>query len=178
MTQPTTNKTEKQTKKSSQNKSSNKRNSTGAAKTVKTMGNGLPVAPPTVPKLDKATPYEFIQAWNSLKLAKDVQPYADLLKQILPEEIPTVISNKLDGQMLNMITKCVAEKFVPEGDIDTGYKILYNLCKVPRFQTIAMFLSNAEKKDIQTVFKTLQTTKSDCYSNDDLVKLKKEYGIK
>ncbi|KAJ8313729.1 hypothetical protein KUTeg_008290 [Tegillarca granosa] len=126
MTQPTTNKTEKQTKKSSQNKSSNKRNSTGAAKTVKTM----------------------------------------------------VISNKLDGQMLNMITKCVAEKFVPEGDIDTGYKILYNLCKVPRFQTIAMFLSNAEKKDIQTVFKTLQTTKSDCYSNDDLVKLKKEYGIK
>jgi len=46
------------------------------------------VVPPSAPKLGKATPYEFIQAWNSLKLAEDVEPYADLLRQISPEELP------------------------------------------------------------------------------------------
>ena len=43
---------------------------------------------PTVPKLDKASPYEFIQAWNSLKSASGVQAYTDLLQQIQPVDLP------------------------------------------------------------------------------------------
>lgn len=104
-----------------------------------------------------------------------------------------VISNKLDGGMLNQITKCVAEKLIKQGksslsasirnladnseseknlqwpkeikqaefceqhlkinfflsytgDLDLSYSILSHLTKVPRFSTISMFLTSAEKK--------------------------------
>ena len=40
------------------------------------------------PKLSKATPYEFMQAWNSLKATDDEKLYADLLEQIEPEQLP------------------------------------------------------------------------------------------
>lgn len=46
------------------------------------------MVPPTAPRLEKATPYEFIQAWNSLKNVSELQPYADLLRQIPPKDLP------------------------------------------------------------------------------------------
>lgn len=55
---------------------------------IKATSTGLPVVPPTAPRLEKATPYEFIQAWNSLKNVSELQPYADLLKQIPPKDLP------------------------------------------------------------------------------------------
>ena len=55
---------------------------------IKATSTGLPVPPPTTPKLEKATPYEFLQAWNSLKNVTEIQPYADLLKQIPPKDLP------------------------------------------------------------------------------------------
>lgn len=51
----------------------------------KDTGHGVPSAP----KLDKATPYEFISAWNALKKSESVKPYYDLLKQVKPEDIKT-----------------------------------------------------------------------------------------
>lgn len=50
---------------------------------------GLPVTPPSAPKLQgKITPFEFIQHWNSLKQAKEIQPYVQLLEQISPDDLP------------------------------------------------------------------------------------------
>ena len=37
---------------------------------------------------EKATHYEFLQARNSLKNVTEIQPYADLLKQIPPKDLP------------------------------------------------------------------------------------------
>ncbi|KAL3832002.1 hypothetical protein ACJMK2_023686, partial [Sinanodonta woodiana] len=108
---------------------------------VKQASVGLPKVAPSVPKLEKTTPYEFISAWNSLKSADSLQPYYDLLKQVPPEEIPNVVSNKLDDKMLTTITRCVHDHFIKDGEIDTGFKILQHLSRVPRFQTVAMFLN-------------------------------------
>ncbi|PIK58144.1 hypothetical protein BSL78_04944 [Apostichopus japonicus] len=41
------------------------------------------------PKLKKVTAYEFMQAWMSLKSTKDSLPYAELLRQVPPEQLPT-----------------------------------------------------------------------------------------
>ena len=49
---------------------------------------GLQKSAPQTPKLAKATPYEFMQAWNSLRTVKDLKPYAGLLEQIQPEDLP------------------------------------------------------------------------------------------
>jgi hypothetical protein len=73
-------------------------------------------APP--PTLLKRTPYEFLQAWNSLKSCQAVEPYLALILQITPRDFPKgelfisatvslllrwmfpVLSNKLEGDML------------------------------------------------------------------------------
>nr|XP_006821052.1 PREDICTED: sperm-associated antigen 1-like [Saccoglossus kowalevskii] len=39
------------------------------------------------PQLNKATPYEFLQAWNSLK-TKDTGAYAKIIRQLKPEDFP------------------------------------------------------------------------------------------
>lgn len=148
------------------------------SKNIKSTSTGLPVVPPTAPKLDKATPYEFIQAWNSLKKVQDLQPYADLLKQITPADLPKVISNKLDGPMLTTIVQCLDSKFTETGELDTAFRILTNLSKVDRFQTISMFMSAKEKSVVERVLTRLQSQKSPTYDQSDLNKLKKCYDIR
>lgn len=57
--------------------------------TIKETSQGLPSVPKSAPKLEKATPYEFISAWNALKKSETVKPFYDLLKQIKPGDIKT-----------------------------------------------------------------------------------------
>ncbi|RUS91692.1 hypothetical protein EGW08_000518 [Elysia chlorotica] len=137
-----------------------------------------PVAPPIAPRLMKTTPYEFCQAWNSLKPCQGVQPYAEILRQLAPADLPSVISNKLDGQMLQIIVKCVHEEIVLKGENDRGYDILNNLCEVPRFSTVAMFMSGKEKKEVSSVLAILSKTPSSAYSNTDITRLKSKYSVK
>jgi len=137
-----------------------------------------PVNPPIAPRLIKSTPYEFCQAWNSLKPCQGVQPYAEILRQVAPSDLPTVISNKLDGEMLHMIVRCVSEEMVLKGEVDRGYQILDNLCKVPRFSTVSLFMSTKENKEFSEVLDILSKTSSSTYTAEDLLRLKKEYSVK
>ena len=75
----------------------------------------------------KTTPYEFCQAWNSLKTCQGIQPYAEILRQVAPTNLPAVISNKLDGQMLQIIVKCVYEEMVLKGLFVFVYLFLFLL---------------------------------------------------
>lgn len=56
---------------------------------IKETSTGLPNVQPSVPKLEKATPYEFISAWNALKKSVSLQPYYDLLQQIPSKDLPS-----------------------------------------------------------------------------------------
>ncbi|KAL4222400.1 Sperm associated antigen 1 [Mactra antiquata] len=145
--------------------------------TLKETSTGLPRAATNVPKLDKATPYEFISAWNALKKSDTLLPYYNLLKQIKPSEIKTVISNKLDGDMLSVITRCVSEHYLQNGETDTGYEILKNLSTVPRFGTISMMMGRSDKKGVQSLLDKLESKPSQIYSADDIKKLRKEYSV-
>ncbi|KAH9488656.1 Sperm associated antigen 1 [Bulinus truncatus] len=137
-----------------------------------------PATPPIASRLMKTTPYEFYQAWNSLKASQGIQPYAEILRQVLPVDLPSVISNKLDGQMLQMIVRCVNEEMVAKGEIDLGYQILDNLCQVPRFSTVSMFMNSKEKKEVSTLLDILYRSVSNSYTPADIVRLKKEYSVK
>ncbi|CAL1537604.1 unnamed protein product [Lymnaea stagnalis] len=139
---------------------------------------GQSVAPPIAPRLMKTTPYEFCQAWNSLKSCQGSQPYAEILRQVSPIDLPKVISNKLDGQMLQIIVRCVYEEMVLKGENDLGYQILDNLCKVPRFSTVSMFMTSKEKKEVSAVLDILSKTTSSAYTSSNIVRLKKEYSVK
>ncbi|GFO38019.1 sperm-associated antigen 1-like [Plakobranchus ocellatus] len=163
----------------SKSKSSNGRVSNGSSQFPETSSaQDQQVAPPIAPRLMKTTPYEFCQAWNSLKPCQGVQPYAEILKQLSPADLPSVISNKLDGQMLQIIVKCVHEEMVLKGENDRGYEILNNLCEVPRFSTVSMFMSGKEKKEVSSVLAILSKTPSSAYSSSDIARLKSRYSVK
>ncbi|XP_005109510.2 sperm-associated antigen 1 isoform X2 [Aplysia californica] len=147
-------------------------------KSAETTVQSPPVAPPIAPRLMKTTPYEFCQAWNSLKPCQGIQPYAEILRQVAPVDLASVISNKLDGQMLQIIVRCVYEEMVLKGEVDQGYQILDNLCKVPRFSTVSMFMTSKEKKEVAGVLDILSKTSSSAYSSADVLRLKKEYSVK
>lgn len=161
-------------------KSSNGRGASGslAVSPENSSAHDQPVAPPCAPRLMKTTPYEFCQAWNSLKPCQGVQPYAEILRQLSPADLPSVISNKLDGQMLQIIVKCVHEEMVSKGENKRGYEILNNLCEVPRFSTVAMFMSGKEKKEVSSVLAILSKTPSSAYSSADIARLKSKYSVK
>ncbi|XP_013074020.2 sperm-associated antigen 1-like isoform X2 [Biomphalaria glabrata] len=145
---------------------------------VTTSDSSVTPTPPIASRLMKTTPYEFFQAWNSLKPSQGIQPYTEILRQVLPENLPSVISNKLDGQMLQIIVRCVNEEMVAKGEVDLGFEILDNLRKVPRFSTVALFMSSKEKKEVSTVLDVLSRSVSSLYTPADIVRLKKEYSVK
>ena len=61
---------------------------TNNKKGCKSGGRTAPPPPVAAPHIDKATPYEFLKAWNSLKTVRNTKPYADLLAQVPPEDLP------------------------------------------------------------------------------------------
>lgn len=139
-------------------------------------GRGSPTAAISTAKMQgKITPFEFLQHWNSLKQAKDIQPYVQLIEQISPEELPHVISSKLDGHMLQIITRCASHD-AQTGEVDRAYRILRNLRQVPRFSTVALFLSNKEKQDIKKVLESVR--KSGSYNDEEVATVRKDYGLK
>ncbi|XP_076467629.1 sperm-associated antigen 1-like [Babylonia areolata] len=143
---------------------------------VKETSLGLPLTPPSTPKLQgKITPFEFLQHWNSLKQAKEIQPYVQLLEQISPDDLPGVISNKLDGHMLHIIARCAAHD-AQTGEVERAYGILHNIRQVPRFSTVVMFLSSKDKQDIRKVLESSSVLGS--HSAEEVAAVRKDYGLK
>ncbi|XP_065844071.1 sperm-associated antigen 1-like isoform X2 [Oscarella lobularis] len=131
--------------------------------------------------LEKGTPYEFIQAWQSVRARPGIEigaQYASLLKQVKPENLPSIISNKLEGEMLAKILDATANYLVPEGELSLSLQLLNNLAKVKRFDFVSMFLNSKDKQNLHKVLKGLES-ESDVVvvAKADLEKLKKSYKV-
>ncbi|XP_074656348.1 sperm-associated antigen 1-like isoform X2 [Tubulanus polymorphus] len=131
--------------------------------------NDAKPAAPSVPQLTKMTPYEFMQAWNSLKSSASVEQYSALLDQIQPTDLAKLLSNKLDGDMLSMIIKSIHQQ--TNKDVQRTYELLSNLTKVARFPMVSMFMADDDKKRVREITSKLP-------SKYDSVSLKKTYGLK
>nr|KAG5689797.1 hypothetical protein BaRGS_007075 [Batillaria attramentaria] len=86
-----------------------------------------------------------------------------------------VISNKLDGHMLQIITRCAAHD-AQTGEVERAYNILCKLRQVPRFTTVVMFLSSKEKQDIRKVLESVASLGA--HSAEDVAAVRKDYGVK
>ncbi|XP_072042078.1 sperm-associated antigen 1-like isoform X2 [Amphiura filiformis] len=128
------------------------------------------------PKLNKVTAYEFMQAWMSLKGTRNLAGYADLLKQVPPNDLPKVLSNKLDGDMLGLIVRATSEHLA-EKDPGMSYSILYHLIDVERFNTMVLFLSKKDKKSLRKALDNLELAKCEAYTTEDVKTLRQNYAL-
>ncbi|XP_064652393.1 sperm-associated antigen 1-like isoform X2 [Lineus longissimus] len=130
----------------------------------------------TAPTLSKKTPYEFMHAWNSLKKSHDIEQYAKLIEQIRPQELPKLISNKLESNMLTVLIKCVQQHFL-EKDASVSYNLLFHLQKVDRFKLVTMFVPEADKTMLNAIFDSLTSASGVTYSQKDVETLKGSYNV-
>ncbi|PQQ12788.1 RNA polymerase II-associated protein 3 isoform X5 [Prunus yedoensis var. nudiflora] len=73
-----------------------------------------------------------------------------LLKAISPSALPQIFKNALTVPILLDIIKCVATFFVEK--MDLAVNCLENLTKVPRFDTLIMFLSSSDNADLVKIW--------------------------
>ncbi|CAL8166207.1 unnamed protein product [Prunus armeniaca] len=92
--------------------------------------------------------YQFEVSWRGL--AGDNARQTSLLKAISPSALPQIFKNALTVPILLDIIKCVATFFIEEIDLAVNY--LENLTRVPRFDTLIMFLSSSDNADLVKIW--------------------------
>ncbi|XP_034222767.1 RNA polymerase II-associated protein 3 isoform X1 [Prunus dulcis] len=101
---------------------------------------------------EKITPpnsaYQFEVSWRGF--SGDNARQTSLLKAISPSALPQIFKNALTVPILLDIIKCVATFFVEEMDLAVNY--LENLTRVPRFDTLIMFLSSSDNADLVKIW--------------------------
>jgi len=127
--------------------------------------------------LRKASGFEFLKAWNELK-GKNLSDYASLLSQIEPSQLPKIISNKIDAEMILLIVSCVSEHFFTKDKLVFGFNILKYASKSERFNMGLMFLSTNDLSKVRTVIEEIASKLKDTkthISAKDILELRKAY---
>jgi tetratricopeptide (TPR) repeat protein len=105
---------------------------------------------PTQPPLNS---YEFEKTFNEL----DREDFYEYLKIIPPANFSRLFKESLTDKMLNIIIESLEKVFLKSDELaERALEILENISKVSRFDMIIMFLNDKDKKQIETLFKTLQ----------------------
>ncbi|CAL2249948.1 unnamed protein product [Prunus armeniaca] len=109
---------------------------------------------------EKITPpnsaYQFEVSW---RFSGDNARRTSLLKAISPSALPQIFKNSLTVPILLDIIKCAATFFVEEMDLAVNY--LENLTRVPRFDTLIVFLSSLDNASMHaSVLNSLRFSKA------------------
>eukprot|EP00794_Sanderia_malayensis_P011962 gene11962-13199_t len=127
----------------------------------------------------KISGFEFLQAWSELK-GKDLKEHAELLMQVEPTQLPKVLSNKIDGDMIETIVSCVHEYFFVKDKLLLGFNILRHMSKAERFNMAVMFLSTNGLSKIRRVVEELDSKLKDSNSAvtaKEISDLKRSYKL-
>ncbi|GFW67106.1 sperm-associated antigen 1 [Trichonephila clavipes] len=94
------------------------------------------------------TPFEFLQVWLSNNCNTNSNNGAICLLNIQPQQLPQILTNKIDGPLLNGLLMAI-KAMANAGKMTEGFEYLKSLIKVPRIKVTTSFLSTKEKTDIR-----------------------------
>ncbi|KAG7190234.1 hypothetical protein KM043_006356 [Ampulex compressa] len=117
-------------------------------------------------------PYEFIRVWQSLKNHTDLKPHAQLLRALNYDDLNKVIGNKLDGEMLSLILRCLEQHFCTVQGAEFLTCFLKSLSQLNRFSIVSMFMSVEDKEAVTNIFRFLEE-----YGSTELSSLRQSYTI-
>ncbi|XP_035749782.1 sperm-associated antigen 1 isoform X2 [Egretta garzetta] len=120
--------------------------------------------------------YDFGQIINAVNTNKDKAACADLLTITDPKNLPVLLSNKLEGEILLIFIQSL-ECYVLGKDPGLVYQHLFYLSKAERFKVVLGLLSKTEKEQVQQLFDLLSENQDHQYSLEDLESLKKVYEL-
>uniref|UniRef100_UPI00398F44D0 sperm-associated antigen 1-like isoform X2 n=1 Tax=Pristiophorus japonicus TaxID=55135 RepID=UPI00398F44D0 len=137
-------------------------------------GNSHPL-PDKGANLKPTNAYEFGQALSVLQAKKDLAACAELLRNVEPEDLPSMMSNKLEGDVFTMIIQALKEHLL-EKNPNLVYRHLVHLSKAERFKMVSVLVGK-EREQVQQLFNSLLQRKSDDFTADDVQNLARHYDI-
>ncbi|CAL1288776.1 unnamed protein product [Larinioides sclopetarius] len=106
-------------------------------------------------KSARASPFEFLQVWLSNSCNSNSTNGAACLLAVKPQELPKILTNKLDGPLLSSLFMAIKYLF-NTGKLKESSEYLKFLLEVPRIKLTALFLSSDEKNDIQDLLISME----------------------
>ncbi|XP_078253921.1 sperm-associated antigen 1-like isoform X2 [Rhinoraja longicauda] len=125
--------------------------------------------------LEPANAYEFCQALNVLQAKNDLAGCAELLRNVKPEDLPSMMSNKLEADVFSMIIQALKEHLL-EKYPNLVYRHLVHLCKAERFKIASVIVGKGREQE-QQLFSSLSQMKSKEFTSEDVQNLARKYDI-
>ncbi|XP_053415204.1 sperm-associated antigen 1 [Nycticebus coucang] len=120
--------------------------------------------------------YEFGQAINAINTKKDEEACAHLLAITAPEDLPVLLSNKLEGDTFLLLIQTLKNNLIAK-DPSLVYQHLLYLSKAGRFKMMLTLISKDQKKQIEQLFDDLSQTPNNHFSLEDVQALKRQYEL-
>ncbi|KAK6490824.1 sperm-associated antigen 1A isoform X1 [Huso huso] len=118
--------------------------------------------------------YEFGQALNAVKSKEDVAACAKLLCSVEPENLPSLMSNKLEVDSFTIIIQAL-DSHLLQKDPKLVYRHLVYLHEAERFKMVSLQLGKTEREQVKQLFDHLSTVESAQFTSDDVQNLAKHY---
>ncbi|XP_058868607.1 sperm-associated antigen 1 isoform X1 [Acipenser ruthenus] len=124
--------------------------------------------------LQPTNAYEFGQALNAVKSKEDIAACAKLLCSVEPENLPSLMSNKLEVDSFTIIIQAL-DNHLLQKDPTLVYRHLVHLHEAERFKMVSLLLGKTEKEQVKQLFDHLSTVESVQFTSDDIQNLAKHY---
>uniref|UniRef100_A0A8B7VW16 Sperm-associated antigen 1 n=1 Tax=Castor canadensis TaxID=51338 RepID=A0A8B7VW16_CASCN len=120
--------------------------------------------------------YEFGQIINAVNTRKDEEACARLLAITAPNDLPVLLSNKLEGDMFLLLLQSLKNHLIDK-DPSLVYQHLLYLSKAERFKMTLTLISRGQKEQIKQLFDDLSDTQTNHFTLEDIQALKRQYEL-
>ncbi|KAK3828846.1 MAG: hypothetical protein J3Q66DRAFT_20648 [Benniella sp.] len=165
-------------------KSPEQADSTSTAPISSVQPSAPPSAPESSPMKDSNLDVQMTVPTTNLEFQRDWRNYGKsntllyrYMKLIPPESLPSLFRSSFESDYFTAMLTIFREHYIPSEETGLLYRTLASLAKVQRFDMTLMFMSGAEKKDLQSIFQHLSNHLDDqtVYSQQDLAVLASKF---
>jgi len=123
------------------------------------------------------SPYEFGHRWSLVKPKTNILAYKKVLDEVIPEQLPRLLSNKIDEHLIIVTAKAVRLYLNDDKQTERAYKILFYLAQAKRFGISSMFLTDENRCVIAETFELLseEVNSQDHFTKENLSNLRIKY---
>ncbi|XP_048214804.1 sperm-associated antigen 1 [Perognathus longimembris pacificus] len=120
--------------------------------------------------------YEFGQVLNAINARKDEEACARLLGIIAPEDLPVLLSNKLEGDTFLLLIQSLKNHLISKDPFLVYQHLLY-LSTAERFKMMLTLISKDQKEQTKQLFDDLSDAQTNHFTLEDVQALKQQYEL-
>ncbi|XP_038199460.1 sperm-associated antigen 1 isoform X1 [Arvicola amphibius] len=120
--------------------------------------------------------YEFGQVLHTICTQKDAEACAQLLAVTAPRDLPVLLSNKLESDMLLLLIQSLKSHLVAKDPVLVYEHLLY-LSRAERFKMTLTLINQDQKEQMAQLLDSLSHARADRFTAEDVQALRRQYGL-